>query len=86
MEAASCGLGLILSDISGCRELVHENENGYLFNKQDSNSLIQAIHKGIANFDKIETFASNSRSIILENHSVEILDSQVRDLYEQNFK
>jgi len=83
MEAASCGLGLLLSDISGCRELVHSDKNGYLFKKQSSTALIDAIRKAIKNFNKVNAFGAYSRNLIKEKHSIKVLSTQVCELYKQ---
>ena len=86
MEAASCGLGLLLSDIPGCRELVNSDKNGYLFKKKSSAALIDAIRTAIENFNKVNAFSTYSRNLIEEKYSIKVLKSQVIELYKQNFK
>ena len=45
LEACSMGLPVIASDIAGCRELVVEGENGFLFPPRDVAGLISAIER-----------------------------------------
>lgn len=47
LEAAATGRSLITSDIPGCREAVDEGENGFLCNKQDTDSLYKCMEKFI---------------------------------------
>lgn len=81
MEAGSSGLPLVLSNIPGCRELVNEGENGFLFKPRSSDSLYSAIKKVIINREKISIFGKKSRLIIESHYSKEIVISQLNTLY-----
>jgi glycosyltransferase involved in cell wall biosynthesis len=48
LEAAACGLPLITTDTSGCREVVTNGENGLLVPVGDSRALAQAIGRLLA--------------------------------------
>ena len=48
LESASCARPVIASDISGCREIVDHGVTGYLFERQNSRSLIDAIERFLA--------------------------------------
>lgn len=43
LETAASGRALIASDIAGCRETINQGENGYTFEKKNTESLIKSI-------------------------------------------
>jgi len=43
MEAAACGLPLVLTNIRGCRQVVESGSNGYLVSVRDSRALASSI-------------------------------------------
>ena len=45
LESAASGRPIITTNRSGCREVIDENENGFIVNQQDSNDLIEKIEK-----------------------------------------
>lgn len=48
LESASCGRPVITSDISGCREIVDAGETGFLVERKNSASLIEAVRQFLA--------------------------------------
>ena len=44
LEAASCGLPLIASDVPGCKELIHNSKNGFLVKPRDPQEISRAIN------------------------------------------
>lgn len=50
LEAAASGRPLLASDIAGCREIIDDNKNGFLFEAKSANSIV----------DKVEAFISTS--------------------------
>lgn len=47
LEAASCGIPIITSNVPGCQEIVEDGHNGFLIAPGNSKSLIQAISRFI---------------------------------------
>jgi glycosyltransferase involved in cell wall biosynthesis len=45
IEAAACGKAIVASDIPGCREIVHHNQNGILIETGNINQLVDAIQR-----------------------------------------
>ncbi|EHQ15716.1 glycosyl transferase group 1 [Shewanella baltica OS183] len=43
IEAASCGLPIVTTDVPGCRQLVDNHENGFLVPPRDSNALADCL-------------------------------------------
>lgn len=74
LEAASCSLALIATDVPGCRELVRKNYNGFLCNPKDSSSLYSAIKKFIK-LSKVrkKKFKINSRKLVVKKYNVRIV-------------
>ena len=72
LEAASLSLPILASNVPGCKELVQNNKNGYLFNVNNQNSIISAIEK-ILNLDnkKLVAMGKKSRLLVSKNYSDE---------------
>ncbi|HEC93684.1 MAG TPA: glycosyltransferase, partial [Candidatus Atribacteria bacterium] len=78
LEAMSCGLACIGTDVEGIREVIKHKENGYLC-KTDPKSIKEAILE-ILNDRELETkISQNARKAILENFSLEkILEKEIK--------
>lgn len=62
MEACACGKPIITTDIPGCRELVVENQNGFIVKPKDTISLSEAMIKYIQLPEETKLcFSQNSR-------------------------
>ena len=61
LEAAACGKPIIASNISGCREVVENNKNGYLINKAKINEMSKALLKILNNQDLANKMKKFSR-------------------------
>ncbi|MBO5321611.1 MAG: glycosyltransferase family 4 protein [Clostridia bacterium] len=81
MEASSAGRACIASDISGCKEIIDENESGYTFPVKNAEKLFNCIEKFIS-------LSENERKIMGENARAKIekeFDRQiVIDMYLEN--
>jgi L-malate glycosyltransferase len=61
LEAISCGLAVVATDVGGSAELVAEHSNGFLVNKASSESLLEALEHYSANRDLIASHGLASR-------------------------
>ena len=86
LEAASCGLPLISTNVPGCREICINNHNGYLVEKNDPLALSKAIEQLIKSKKKIQLFGKNSRKLVLKSFSEKIISSQFLNLYNSKIK
>jgi len=87
MEAASLGRPIICSNISGCKEMVKNNFNGFLVKPKSINSLVKAMSDFTSlSFKKKKTFASNSRLIIENNFFDEkyVNNQYLKEIYNEN--
>lgn len=68
LEAASCQKPLIATNVPGCKELIHENKNGFLCEPKDINSLFHAIEKMLllSGSDR-DNLGIYGRTIIMQN-------------------
>jgi glycosyltransferase involved in cell wall biosynthesis len=71
IEAAACGLPLVASDIPGCREVVKDGVNGFLFPPKQVDLLAEALEKFICNKVLRERMGLESRKIVEREYSVD---------------
>jgi glycosyltransferase involved in cell wall biosynthesis len=81
LEAMSCGLPCIGTNVKGIREIIKHKENGYLC-ETDANSIRKAILEVLNNINLQKKIGQNARKTILENFNLEkILDKEIK-IYE----
>lgn len=61
IEAAACGLPLILSENSGLKELITDGKNGFIVPIQSSDALIEKVEYFIHNPDQIQQMGEEAR-------------------------
>ena len=82
LEAASSGMPLILNNVTGCRDCVIENENGFLARKGDYSDLLTKMRLFIEDPSLIQNMGRRSREFTIKNFSKELINKQFLDLYE----
>ena len=83
LEAASCGRAIIATDVPGCREIVHNGENGILVPLKDSSSLASAIKELINNPEKRKRMGKSGRKLVENEFSEEIVVNQTMKVYQE---
>ena len=86
LEAASCKLPIISTDVPGCREVCINNFNGFLVQPKDSRSLSKSIQKLLFNSNLMKKFGRNSREIVTKNFSDQIISNEFLKLYQEVIK
>ena len=86
LEAASCKLPIISTDVPGCREVCKNNFNGFLVPPKDKISLANSIEKLILDEKLSIRFGSNSRKLIKERFSTKIISKKFLDVYSELIK
>ena len=61
IEAASSGLPIVTTDVPGCREVINNQEEGFLVPAKDSESLAKALNKLIENEKLRKIMGSKAR-------------------------
>jgi glycosyltransferase involved in cell wall biosynthesis len=64
LEAGAMGLPSIVTDINGSREIIVENENGYIIPPQDSDALLAAMCRMMSDGRRRTYMASHARNMI----------------------
>lgn len=80
LEAMSCGLAVIGTDVEGIRDIIRHRENGYLC-KTDSTSIREAIEAVMKDKPLRQRMGVNARKYILENHDIEKIVEKENELY-----
>ena len=83
LEAAACGRPIVATDVSGCREVVREGENGLLVPERDAQALSEALSCLIKNPELRYQMGRRSREIVLEEFSSEKVIAQTLSLYKE---
>lgn len=81
LEAASSGLPLVASNVSGCREIVRDGVNGYLVPVREAPSLAHAILKLARNRELRVAMGAESRRMVCAEFSKEEILRQIMDVY-----
>jgi glycosyltransferase involved in cell wall biosynthesis len=83
LEAAATGRPLIAADVPGCREIVKDGYNGILVNLKDVDSLYNGIITLVDNTEMRKRMGKNSRKLVENELSTEIINSQTLKLYKR---
>ncbi|MEW6068414.1 MAG: glycosyltransferase family 4 protein [Nitrospirota bacterium] len=80
LEAMSCGLAVIGTDVDGIRNIIKHKENGYLC-KTDSSSIRDAIDNVMSDETLRKNMGMKARQFIIENCSVEEIVKKELNVY-----
>lgn len=83
LEAQSCGLPVIATDIPGNSCLINNGVNGYLFPINEYLDLYEKIEYLYLNKEQYELLSKNARENIVENYSSSSRNQSVINLYEE---
>ena len=81
LEALASGKPIITTDVPGCREVVYDNENGYLVPVKDSKKLADRIKYLLENPKLREHFGVISRQLAEQHFSIESVVEKTISLY-----
>jgi glycosyltransferase involved in cell wall biosynthesis len=82
MQACAFKLPCIVTDISGCNELIINDYNGFIIPPKDSNAIFTAMKKFILNPILLHSFGENSRNMLMEKFEQNFYWNEVINLYE----
>lgn len=76
IEAASCGLPMVTTDVPGCRDIVRDGENGLLVPAHDVEALVDALRRLIGDPDLRKRMGKRGREIVIAEFSLQqVIDS-----------
>lgn len=71
IEAASCQIPVIASNIEGLKDAIKDGQNGFLVESGNAEAWIEKINEVLSNDSVREQFGQNCRKYIIENYSWE---------------
>lgn len=81
LETAAVGRALITTDIAGCREVVSDGKNGYLYTPQNVEELVACVEKFIElPYEQRLEMSKKSREIVENNFSRQIVVKKYQDI------
>ena len=80
LEAMSCGLAVIGSDIDGINNIIQHDTNGYLCGR-DAASILAAIRAVMSDRERQGRLGEAARRYIEETHSLDVILKQEKDIY-----
>lgn len=83
LEAASCGLPIVTTDHTGCRDAVEDGKTGILVPVKNSQSLADAIQTLVENPALRKQMGNAGRKRVLEKFSSDIINQQFIGLYDK---
>ncbi len=83
LEAASCELPIITTDVVGCREVCRNNFNGQLVPVQNYIYLSKAIEKILNNPKLLNFYGKNGRKLVIEKFSTKIIIKKFLKVYNE---
>ena len=86
IEAASCGLPIVSTDVPGCREIVRDDYNGILVPKSDSVSLSNALLRLIEDPDLRAKMGKRGRELVLDKFSSKHVILKTLNIYNEFIK
>ena len=83
LEAASVGLPIVTTDVPGCREVVIDNENGYLVPPRNSEAIASAIEKLLNDKTLRKEMGIKGRALVKQEFDIKKIVEQTISLYKK---
>ncbi len=83
MEAAAVGVGIVASDVSGCREVVGDDEAGWLVPVGDATALARALLHAVNDPAERGRRARHARDDVRARYSLDALAGRLRAAYKE---
>ena len=71
IEAASCGIPVIASDLEGLRDAIKDRQNGFLVEPYDTDGYVRKINELFSDDNYRREFGEKARNYVCENYSWE---------------
>ena len=81
LEAGCLGLPSIVTDISGCNEIIIEGENGVIIPPKDADRLQKAMEEFLTQPERVAQMAGKARQLIVSRYKQEDVWAALLDMY-----
>ena len=81
LEAMSCGIPLIATDVKGSSEVITDGETGLLVPPRDPKKLAEAILRLLDDEELRERISINARKYVVDNYDWEIIIDRISEVY-----
>ena len=85
LEAMSCGIPSIATDVEGSSELIKDGETGLLVPPRDPNRLAEAILRLLDDVELRERISINARKHVVDNYDWKIITDKIEEAYKMTF-
>ena len=85
LEASACGKPVVVSNIGGLKEVVVENETGFLIEPENIDQLVEVLEKLILNKKMCEEMGAKGRLFVKEKYEFALNLKATIDSYQQLF-
>ncbi len=82
LEALSCEVPVVASDVGGTNEVILNGKTGYLFNNGEIDQAIEFIKK-IKDNESFDELGKNGREIIVKNFSWDVITRKIITIYKK---
>lgn len=83
LQAGAMGLPSIVTDISGCNEIIIDGENGVIIPPKNEEELYNVMKDFITNSEKVKKMAANARYLIKSRYDQKEIWKSILDLYHE---
>jgi glycosyltransferase involved in cell wall biosynthesis len=83
IEAAACGRPIVATDMTGCRDIVLDGQNGLLVPPRDAGKLAGAIQTLVDNPKLRSALGARGRELAVQEFSEERVFTQIMDIYQR---
>lgn len=81
LEAMSCGVASIATDVGGNSEVITDGETGVLVPSRDPKTLAEATLKLLDDKELRHRIGANARKCVVDNYDWELIVSRIEDIY-----
>ncbi len=81
LEAAACGRPIVTTDVPGCREVVHHEQNGLLVPVRDANRLADALQRLMLDGGLRQRLGACGRERAEREYSSDVVNDQIISTY-----
>ena len=83
IEAAACGRPIVATDVPGCREIVHHEENGLLVPARNATALAAALRRLITSAALRQFLGQRGRELAVRDFSLDKVVNQTMAIYSE---